>query len=59
MPVPYLGLKESLRFDPPPETLYCECGIAFEHPSRDRVEQMHADHQAEMRDPAEHEAIPF
>lgn len=59
MAVPFIGLAEPLRSDPPPASIYCACGIRFEHRTRDGVLALHAEHQADMRDPEDHLPCPF
>lgn len=55
----YLLAGIPLRHEIPPLTLWCECGVGFEHPTRAGVERLHAEHQAEMRNPDDHQAVPF
>lgn len=59
MPVPIIGgeagfLRRELRV-----TVWCSCGVGFERTSRSAAEQAQAEHAAEMRTPAEHEAVAF
>lgn len=56
---PHLTDGQPIRHDPPPAHHYCVCGITFEAPSEEQAVRLHAEHQAEMIDPAAHEGSPF